>query len=206
MNDQPAPEDQRPPDGDALDFIVFEDELQVLDWQDSARGGMVVTFRVPNTEHDSHPFKRFHTGCRFYARMVEIGDDEQPVNQAQKARIQDALREREVKGGRVSKEAGILCNDPKFQEFVVDTLLTMSPADKRMMSAELPHDMVKALKESPLDLLKDPRMSGELAKWYMYTMCKIKSRRELDHKTDAYQRYQQHVMRPYIQWSRRSSP
>ena len=181
-------------------YIVFEDELQMVHWRDDASGGMTVTFRVASPEYDAHPFKRFAVGARLFARMIEIGDDEQPVNQEQRERIRAAMAERETKGGRLARDAGILCNNPAYQRFVVELMLHSSPADKRTTAASMPTVLVNALKENKV--LDDPRMAGELAKWHVYRLCGIKSRRELDHRQDAANRYEQFILKPWIEHKR----
>ena len=182
------------------DFVIYEDELQTVWWQDSSSEGMVVKFRIPSPEFDSHPFKRFPIGTRFYVRMVEIGDDDQPVDQAQKEKMRQAIQEREVKGGKLARDAGILCCEERFQRFVVDKVLHAAPADKKAIATQIPAVLVSALKTQKEGILDDPRFAGELSKWWLYSQCGIKSRRELDHKQDAANRYQLHVIKPYMEW------
>jgi len=186
------------------DFIVYEDELQAIDWEDSSRGGMVVRFRIPAGDYEANPFKRFPVGTRFFCRMIEIGDDDQPIDQAQRERMRKAMQDREMKGGKLARDAGILCGDPKFQEFVVERMLNAAPADKRAAASLMPPVILAGLKDQGRDILDDPRIAGETAKWWMYAHCRIKSRRELDHKTDCANRYYQFVLKPYSEWRPRT--
>jgi hypothetical protein len=185
------------------DFVIFEDEVQLVGWDESDRAGMTVRLRIPSVEYDVHPFKRFPQGSRFFARMIEIGDDGEPVNQAMREKLQKALQEREVKGGKNSKDAGILCGDVEFQRWVILTMSAMEAQDKRTMAAQIPPQIVKQLKDRGGDILRDKVQAGELAKWFVYITCRIKSRRELDHKADALNRYEQFVLRPYFEWRRK---
>lgn len=185
------------------DFVIFENEIQLAGWEESDKYGMTARFRIPDVEYDVHPFKRFHIGSRFFARIIEIGDDGEPVNQAMRERLQQALQEREVKGGKHSRDAGILCNDSMFQSYVLHTMLGLSPADKRALAAQLPPALTKQIAEKAGLILEDRVAAGEVAKWYLYVTCSIKSRRELDHKQDALNRYEQFVLRPFFEWRRK---
>lgn len=183
------------------DFVVYEDEMQLLDWHESAKGGMTATFRIPDLDYKAHPMKRFATGTRIFCRMVEIGDDDQPIDQAKREAMREAIQEHEMKGGKLARDAGILCGDTRFQEFVVDRMLTASPADKRVAASMMPPTLVTSLKDQGKGILDDPRVSGEIAKWWLYAHCRIKSRRELDHKNDSANRYYQFVVKPYAAWA-----
>lgn len=64
---------------------VFEGEMQLAGWSETHTGGCKVTLWVPSPE-DLEPFKALTArkgntaGHRMVAAFVEIGDDEQPVN------------------------------------------------------------------------------------------------------------------------------
>lgn len=83
--------------------IAFRDELMLLNWAESSARGRTVTFQL-NEEGEAHPFKDFtirqgkRAGQRFMAVLVQIDDDEQPVEQ----RVTS------------SQQAAILCKSPDF--------------------------------------------------------------------------------------------
>lgn len=64
-------------------------------------------------------------GTRYMAALVEIGDDEQPVEtkpltDEQKATAREAIDNMKPKGGRRAREAGIACGDPQFARWLWD--------------------------------------------------------------------------------------
>lgn len=102
---------------------TFQGELQLAGWSETHNGGCKVTFWLPDaTELDAFralTVRKGNTaGHRFMAALVEIGDDEQPVQQPQPEK---------AKGGPLAKLAGMLCADPNFWEFLNDEF--MLPAD-----------------------------------------------------------------------------
>jgi hypothetical protein len=56
---------------------TFQGEVQFRRWSDSSTQGVQVTFALPDSA-DLEPLKH-KAGKRFMAVLVEIGDDEQPV-------------------------------------------------------------------------------------------------------------------------------
>lgn len=85
------------------DKIAFNGEVMLLQWAESSTRGRTVTFLL-NDEGESHPFRDFtirqgkRAGQRFMAVLVQIGDDEQPVEQRK----------------TLAQQAFILCRDPEF--------------------------------------------------------------------------------------------
>jgi hypothetical protein len=89
--------------------IAVQSEVMLLAWAESSTRGRTVTLLLPEG-HEEHPFKRFamksgkRAGQRFMAVFVEIGDDEQPVEQHEPAR-------------HLSQTAAALCKDAMFHRF-----------------------------------------------------------------------------------------
>src|SRR5689334_17537363 len=78
-------------------------ELRKIAYRQSAKDGLVITFAChPNDMPAS--LAAAPIGSRFAAALVEIGDDEQPIQ-----------RERQHP---LVQKAGILCNEPMFQKFM----------------------------------------------------------------------------------------
>jgi hypothetical protein len=84
---------------------TFQGEVQFRRWSDSSTQGVQVTFALPDSG-ELEPLKG-KEGKRFMAVLVEIGDDEQPVQP-----------QRKDQRGPLCKEATDLCKLPDFREFM----------------------------------------------------------------------------------------
>ncbi len=84
--------------------IAFQGEIMLLNWAESSTRGRTVTFLL-SEDGESHPFKDFtirqgkRAGQRFMAVLVQIDDNEQPVQQPTQ---------------RLSQTAAVMCKDPEF--------------------------------------------------------------------------------------------
>jgi hypothetical protein len=94
---------------------AFSGEIQLAGWSESHTGGCKVTFWLQSTE-DLEPFRALTVrkgntaGHRFMAALVEIGDDEKPVQPT----VKDFLTHEKPKGGPLSIEAASMCRHPEF--------------------------------------------------------------------------------------------
>jgi len=84
---------------------TFTGEIQLAGWSESHTSGCKVTFWLSSPD-ELEAFRALTVrkgntaGHRFMAALVEIGDDEQPVDKP--------------KGGDLARMAGTFCADPKF--------------------------------------------------------------------------------------------
>lgn len=85
---------------------TFQGEIQMRRWSDSSTQGVQITFGLPDSS-DLEPLKA-KAGKRFMAVLVEIGDDEQPVQPPEPVRT-----------GPLCREAVALCKIPEFQQWVM---------------------------------------------------------------------------------------
>lgn len=89
--------------------ILFQGEMMLLGWKETHNGGATVTLQLSDPAQ-LESFKVMTVakgkvaGQRLAVVMVEIGDDEQPVEQP--------------KGGELSKLAGMWCNDERFRKWI----------------------------------------------------------------------------------------
>jgi hypothetical protein len=156
--------------------IVFQGEMQLAGWQETHSGGAKVTFWLPSSD-DLDPFRTLTSrkgkiaGHRLAVVMVEIGDDELPVDQQPDAVAQAA------KGGQLAKLAGVLCNDPRFIGFLyseradlVDAVPIMEFSDESEMAAEV-----------------------------VRRACGVKSRAELDHNETAAKIFHSTFRVPFVE-------
>lgn len=86
---------------------TFQGEVLMRRWSDSSTQGVQVTFALPDAG-ELEPLKA-KTGKRFMAVLVEIGDDEKPVEQPKQREHLGDLCYRAVQW----------CNDPEFQRWLV---------------------------------------------------------------------------------------
>lgn len=87
---------------------AFQGEVQFRRWSDSSTQGVQVTFALPDSEA-LEPLKH-KAGKRFMAVLVEIGDDEQPVQQPTR---------RDVRGP-LCREACDYCAMPEFWRWLLN--------------------------------------------------------------------------------------
>lgn len=156
-------------------LIAYTGEIQLIEnkWSDSA--GYVTRLQMHEGDDGGHPLKRFHRGTRFHMVLVEVDDDERPIDQVLKQRIQNHLKSVE-KGGKHSKEAGMLCKTRDFQVYLY--------------------------KLGRIAANWDEKMRTEAARLYIYETVGIKSRRELDHDEHKAQAFRNLVVDPYFNFMR----
>jgi hypothetical protein len=111
---------------------TFQGELQLAGWSETHNGGCKVTFWLPDAaELDAFralTVRKGNTaGHRFMAALVEIGDDEQPVQQAEPEK---------AKGGPLAKLAGMLCAEPEFWDFLTHQCSLDEAIEGPLMAAE----------------------------------------------------------------------
>jgi hypothetical protein len=85
---------------------TFQGEVQFRRWSDSSTQGVQITFALPDSE-DLEPLKA-KAGKRFMAVLVEIGDDEQPVQPVP----------RKDKRGPLCREACDYCEMVEFRDWM----------------------------------------------------------------------------------------
>lgn len=93
---------------------TYEGEMQLMNWGESSNSGAWVKFWIPPEGLES--FRDLRTksgkiaGHRMMAVLVEIGDDEQPVQR-------EEVKEEKLKGGELARMAGVFCKDLTFLSF-----------------------------------------------------------------------------------------
>lgn len=179
---------------------TFQGEVQLAGWSESHNSGCKVTFWLADPS-DLEAFRAMTVrkgntaGQRLACVLVEIGDDEQPVQAAQEPPKGPAGAERWLclecksgtkdhhapgcsqasKGGALARDAAIICATEDFQRF-----------------ASLARDgLVDRAKSGP-----------EMAAEYMRKRCRVDSRRELDHSAQAAALFRR-LMAEYRDWRER---
>ena len=112
----------------------------------------------------------------------------------QEASIQSAQAETiatsKPKGGELAKWAGILCNDPQFIEFIM-------PIYDRLMGG----DGTGCGDLAPDDIGGDE----EYNRHAILVICRIDSRRMLDHNKEAAQTFRDEIMKPFDEWKAKNA-
>ena len=154
-------------------FLALASEVQFIDGSYSVGGGTVIKFYCPDREllekfegKDKH--SKTKQGQRYVLMLVEIQDDETPINQNNKRRIE---KEELIKGGPLSKRAGILCNDSDYLGYLI--------IHKHITKGEK-----KAMVEA--------------AEAYVRNMCGVTTRKMLDHDKQAAHKFRNFVLEPFI--------
>jgi len=163
---------------------TFSGEMQLAGWSESHTGGCKVTFWLQSPD-DLQAFRALTVrkgntaGQRFMAALVEIGDDEQPVEPV----IENPKIEK-PKGGPLAKLAGMWCNDGEFLHFI-------RPVYDRLMGGD---------GSGYGDVTPDDDFGGMLEKYCAHcikVMCEIDSRAELDHNPVAAEKFHSLIRGPY---------
>lgn len=157
---------------------TFSGEMQLAGWSESHTGGCKVTFWLQSPD-DLQAFRALTVrkgntaGQRFMAALVEIGDDEQPVQ---------PLAPEKPKGGPLAKLAGMWCNDPEFFNFIRPAYDKLLGGDGNGYGDVAPDEF------------------GTTAGYCAHCIkvfCKINSRAELDHDPIAAEKFHALIRGPY---------
>lgn len=93
------------------DKIIYDDEVMLKGWGDGINGWKVTLWILGYAEH---PFLKYEKGDGFSAVLVELQDDNTPVNQVKKERLTRAEARKKYPLAMLAAE---LCKNPKFYAF-----------------------------------------------------------------------------------------
>lgn len=99
---------------------AYSGELMLAGWTDSHTTGAKVSFWLPDKE-SLEAFRYLTTrkgrtaGQRFMAVLIQIGDDEQPIQPGTEGRSPK-------ESNALARSAVLICKEPVFQEFVGQAL------------------------------------------------------------------------------------
>jgi hypothetical protein len=146
---------------------TFSGEMQLAAWSESHTGGCKVTFWLP-TPQDLDAFRALtvrkgnHAGHRFMAVLVEVGDDEQPVQQPEPEK---------AKGGALAKLAAMLGDDVEFWKFLTHQFSLEEACESPENAAEVIREVCEIESRSELDWHTDAanrfhsQIRGPWLKW-----------------------------------------
>lgn len=156
-------------------LIAYTGEIVLIgsDWSDFR--GYTTKIGMHEADDGGHPLKRFHKGTRFHCVLVEIADDEEPIDQIRKRALELELK-KAGKGGRWSIDSGILCHQVDFHRYLKSVGKVMRHWDK------------------------DTRT--KMARQFILDTLRIKSRKEIDFDKEKQVEYQNLILSPYRKWHR----
>jgi hypothetical protein len=146
------------------EIIAFKGEVMLLSWAESHKGGRTGVFLFDD-ENEQHPLKQFTTkrgkraGSRFMCVLVELNDDETPVNQ---------------KGGPLAISAARMCENEQFRRFLIARYMENWPGRSS-------HAIFNSEHAGDSD--------SERAATAIRSICHVVSRSELDHNPEAAKRF-----------------
>jgi hypothetical protein len=145
---------------------VFEGEMQLMNWGESSANGAWVKFWI--TPEDLEAFRHLKcksgriAGHRVAAVLVEIGDDEKPVQQ---------LDPEKAKGGALAKLAAMLGDDVEFWKFLTHQFSLEEACESPDNAAEVIREVCEIESRSELDWHTDAanrfhsQIRGPWLKW-----------------------------------------
>jgi len=169
--------------------VCYDGQFMLAGWQDTSTAGHSVTFWCePPNDQRVHTFDGFRRGeDAFMVVLVELAEDDAPVNQEKRARVEDAedeLAGRRAKraieddadpdgrerGQRLSQVAAIMCAYQPFWLWITSVDSAYGPPNR------------------------------ESAATWMRAHLGIESRRELDTDLLAADRFHATIRRPFVAW------
>ena len=165
---------------------LFHGEIQLAGWSESHNGGCKVTFWLAQPS-DLDAFRAMTVrkgnvaGQRLACALVEIGDDEMPVQPLA------------AKGGPLARLAGQWCRMPQFVEFI-------RPIYDRAMGGD---------GSGWGDVRPDEEFGGDTAQYARHCLlllCGINSRAELDHDERAAEVFHTLIRLPFAEVLREAEP
>lgn len=153
---------------------TFQGEVQLRRWSESSTQGVQVTFALPDSD-DLEPFKA-KAGKRFMAVLVEIGDDEKPVDPEQKPAKEPI--------GPLCALAVKWCKTTHFYEWVLDASEPYQPG-------------IVARGGSDVGSARSAESREAFCRVAVLAMCDIDSRKELDTNPEAAEKFHRLIRGPF---------
>lgn len=158
---------------------MFNGEMMLMSGGAPLGHGYWVSFWLDD-EADHHPFagrsgrKGDTPGDMFMAGFVELSDQDQPVDQGKRRRMEEGHRRIKQK---LSQYSALLCMQDMFHTYL--------------------HERVTLNKKQ---IAKETWADGDMAARYIRWKCGIESRSELDRDHQAARIFHDEIRRPYADW------
>lgn len=161
------------------DKPMFQGEVMLMSGGQPLGQGFWVSFWLDD-EADHHPFAGYRgrkgdrPGDMFSAAFVELDDDDQPIDQAKRDKVEEAHARA---GQKLSQYCYMLCNNELFLNYLEERALVNNKPRSIHWWA------------------KDDRV----ARWVRWR-CNIESRSELDYNKEAAKIFHEQIREPYADW------
>lgn len=152
---------------------AYNDGAMLKGWTDS-NTGQTVSFWLANVEGVEHPLAGYREGDAFVIALVELSDEDEPIDQDKRERaeqVQEKLDKPRRREQLVSQGCALVCNNPDFWRYLEE--LVGGP----------------------------PVTSAESAATIMRELLGIQSRRELDQSPELAAKWDR-VRHAFVEWQR----
>lgn len=132
---------------------VYNDGAMLKGWTDS-NTGHAVSFWLANVEGGDHPMASYKEGDTFAIALVELSDEDAPIDQAKRERAESAAEqlERPKKHGQlVSQGCAMVCGNPDFWEFLTSTGNFDPPVKSALEAATIVRELIGIVSRRELD-------------------------------------------------------
>lgn len=180
--------------------VVYRGDVMLAGWGDANTLGQHFTLWLDD-EADRHPFagcgrrKNGVPGDIFFLVLVEVSDDGTPINQEKRRRVEAAQGATEPGGVRAADKpgaAGAVAGGPARPARAPRKL---SATAHLIVTGPM---FVRFLTETKAHIRKT--WTVELARVYAKQVVGVESLSELDRSTEAAQRFEELIRRPYARW------
>lgn len=165
-------------------YFAYTGELMLLKKREGE--SWQVSFALPmDTKH--HPFNKYkgkangRAGTRFMAILVEIDDDEQPVDQGKKHEGPAII----PMGKSLVRESGILRNDLDFTRYLWWKYNHLSESERKQVYATIPMGLAARLESSGGKDLADEKLAKRFNDHMVHALCGVLSCREFAYNKKA---------------------
>ena len=172
-----------------MEDVFYQGEIMLMSGGNPLGQGMWVSFWL-DAEGGDHPFAGCtgrgsdHPGDMFAVVFVELDDDDEPINQEKRRRLEAVRGNR---GGALARLAGQWCSNEQFLQYLSEKV-------------QIP----KTTKEQPTSRPVDWwRQDDRAARWIRW-MCGIESRADLDHNAKAAETFHEKIRLPFMDWKNHS--
>lgn len=156
--------------------VVLNGEVMFAGWSDTSSKGQIVKFWLDD-EASTHPFAGFRPrgrdgiGTIFGVALVEMTDDDKPVDQVAEKSLAEAHGKPRKRG--LSQDAHFMIINEKFIQYVRETV----------------------------NLKPGTEVNAELARRWVKHRLQIESLGDLDHNPEKAKLFHQVIRRPYARWN-----